>query len=63
MKRVIYILSLVLLFACDSETAGDCFQKTGNIIKQEVALDSFDEILVNRDRKLFRIENLHFNTT
>ena len=49
MKKLIYILTVLLVFACDSEDAGDCFQKTGNLIEQEVTLSSFDKILVNRD--------------
>ncbi len=52
MKRIIYISVLFLIFACDSENAGDCFQKTGSIIQQEVSVDVFDKILVNRDIEL-----------
>ncbi|PIA81811.1 hypothetical protein BFR04_13905 [Gaetbulibacter sp. 4G1] len=52
MKKAIYILILLLVFACDSESAGDCFQKTGSIIQQEVSVDAFDKILVNRDIEL-----------
>ena len=49
MKRIIYILILCLVFACDSESAGDCFQKAGNIIQQEIVVDAFDKIFINRD--------------
>ncbi|WP_396602144.1 head GIN domain-containing protein [Algibacter sp. R77976] len=49
MKKLIYILTVLLGFACDSEDAGNCFQKTGSLIEQEVTLSSFDKILVNRD--------------
>jgi hypothetical protein len=52
MKRLIYILILSLIFACDSESAGDCFQKTGSIVQNEFSVDSFDKILVNRDIEL-----------
>lgn len=52
MKRLVNILFLILIFACDSENAGDCFQKTGTIIQSEVTLDAFDKILVNRDIEL-----------
>lgn len=52
MKKIIHILILTMLFACDSENAGDCFQKTGAIIQEEVTVDSFDKILVNRDIEL-----------
>lgn len=52
MKKLIYVISLVLFFACDSENAGDCFQKTGAIIQQEITVDAFSKILVNRDIEL-----------
>lgn len=52
MKRVIYILTLFLFFACESENANDCFQKTGAIIQQEIVVGAFDKILVNRDVEL-----------
>ncbi|MDO5972296.1 head GIN domain-containing protein [Flavivirga aquimarina] len=51
MKRIIYILVLMIV-SCDSENANDCFQKTGNIIQQEVVVASFNEIFVNRDIEL-----------
>ncbi|WP_158844156.1 head GIN domain-containing protein [Algibacter sp. L1A34] len=49
MKKLIYILVLSLVFACDSENTGDCFQKAGTIIQQEVTVGAFTKILVNRD--------------
>ena len=52
MKRLEYILTLFLIFACNSEKAGDCFQKSGSIIQQEIVVSSFDKILVNRDIEL-----------
>ena len=48
MKKIIYIVISVLMFACNSEQAGDCFQTTGTIIQQEVSVSNFDKILVNR---------------
>jgi hypothetical protein len=52
MKKLVYILILLLFFACNSETAGDCFQSSGTIIKQEITVSGFDKILVNRDIEL-----------
>ena len=52
MKKLFNILILSLLFSCNSENAGDCFQTTGSIIQQEVAVSGFDKILVNRDIEL-----------
>lgn len=52
MRKIIHILFLVLILACDSENAGDCFQKTGSVIQQEVTVTTFSKILVNRDIEL-----------
>lgn len=52
MRQIIYILFIFLVFACDSENANDCFQKTGTIIQQEVTVETFSKILVNRDIEL-----------
>ena len=52
MKKLIYIASFFLIVACDSENAGDCFQKTGAIIQQEVTVNAFGKIVVNRDIEL-----------
>lgn len=52
MKKIIYIASFFLIFACDSENARDCFQETGTIIQEEVTVDIFDKIFVNRDIEL-----------
>lgn len=52
MKKIIYIISFFLIFACDSENSGDCFNNTGSIIQQEVIVDAFDNVLVNRDIEL-----------
>ena len=52
MKKLVNILIIVLLFSCNSENAGDCFQSTGTIIQQEMTVFGFDKILVNRDIEL-----------
>jgi len=49
MKKVLIIFIGVLLLACDSENANDCFQKTGTIITQEIEVASFSRIKINRD--------------
>ena len=58
MKRIIYILVLTLIIACDSENSGDCFQKTGSIIQQEIAVNPFNKILVNIDIELIIKEGI-----
>ncbi|MCF8274003.1 MAG: DUF2807 domain-containing protein [Flavobacteriaceae bacterium] len=52
MKKIIYIAFIILVFSCNSDNAGDCFQTSGDIIQQEISLDAFDKILVNRDVEL-----------
>ncbi|WP_298317744.1 head GIN domain-containing protein [uncultured Aquimarina sp.] len=47
MKRIALIVSMFLVIACDTENALDCFQRTGDIITQEVEVDGFTRILVN----------------
>lgn len=59
MKKIIYILTLILL-ACDSETASDCFQTSGPIIQREVVVSNFKKILVNRDIELIIKEDSNF---
>ena len=58
MKKIIYICFCVLLFACDSENANDCFQKSGSIITEELNLPVFTKIKVNRDVELILKEGL-----
>lgn len=52
MKFSKYILIYLLIFACDSEKSNDCLQKAGAIVQQEIIVDSFDKIHVNRDIEL-----------
>lgn len=52
MKKIIYIVVSFLMMACNSEQAGDCFQTSGTIIQQEIAVATFNKILVNRDVEL-----------
>ena len=52
MKHLIYIIAFVFLFSCDNENSSDCFQKTGELIQEEVEVLSFTKILVNRDVEL-----------
>lgn len=52
MKKLVNIIILILLFSCNSENTGDCFQTSGRIIQQQITVSSFDKILVNRDIEL-----------
>ncbi|WP_179344158.1 head GIN domain-containing protein [Winogradskyella ursingii] len=62
MKKTIYIL-LLLIFACNSEDANDCFQTAGEIIKKEVEVSGFERILVNRDIELIIKEAPDYKVT
>lgn len=60
MKNVLYILTLTLLFACNSEDASDCFQTSGPLVQQRVEVSTFEKILVNRDVELVLKQGLEF---
>lgn len=62
MKRLIYSL-LVLVFACNSEDANDCFQSSGDIIQETVDISNFERILVNRDIELIIKEAPDYKVT
>lgn len=55
---MIYICFCVLLFACDSDNANDCFQKSGSIVTEEIDLTTFTKIKVNRDVELILKEGV-----
>ena len=58
MRKLLFILSFLLIIACDSEDTGDCFQKAGPIIQQEIIVSSFNKVLVNRDIELIIKEGI-----
>ncbi|OUR92636.1 hypothetical protein A9Q87_06225 [Flavobacteriales bacterium 34_180_T64] len=60
MKKAVYIFGLFLVFACNSEDVGDCFQTSGSIIQQEFSIDPFEKVLVNRDIELIVKEGAEF---
>ena len=62
MKKLI-IICVLLVFACNSENAIDCFQTAGNIIQEEVEVPDFDRILVNRDIELIITQASEYKVT
>ncbi|QDO92828.1 DUF2807 domain-containing protein [Formosa sediminum] len=56
MKKLITILVVCSLYACDSENANDCFQTSGETISKTIDIDAFDDILVNRNIELTIIQ-------
>ena len=64
MKKLFIILSVVgLLFACDSESASDCFQTSGSIIQETITVPNFNRILVNRDIELIIRQGENYEVT
>lgn len=59
MKQLLYII-LLFIFACNSEGTNDCIQTSGKIIKQEIVVGTFNEILVNRDIELILKEDSEY---
>ncbi len=53
MKKLFYILIVLVAFSCDTENAWDCIQNEGAIVQQEFNVSAFTKILVNRDVQLF----------
>ncbi|MRI01542.1 DUF2807 domain-containing protein [Kriegella sp. EG-1] len=45
-KIVFALLVFVLFISCNSESSSDCFQNSGNIIRQEIAVPEFNKITV-----------------
>lgn len=47
MKKLLNILFvLTLIYGCDSEDAGNCFQSAGTITQKEISVASFEKILI-----------------
>jgi len=48
MRKIIYLCCLITIFGCNNEDSGDCLQKAGTIIQQEIDVAPFNKILVNK---------------
>ena len=46
MRKLIYIIGVVLFCSCNGENVPDCFQNSGTIIEREFDVDAFTEIAV-----------------
>jgi hypothetical protein len=53
MKKIIYFLTILLLYGCDSDKGWDCIQTAGEIVQQEVTVPSFDKVTAWSRVKLF----------
>ena len=52
MNKLFYTLVLLVTFSCDKEDAWGCIQTSGAPVTQELFVDPFEKILVNRDIEL-----------
>ncbi|MEC8536652.1 MAG: head GIN domain-containing protein [Bacteroidota bacterium] len=52
MKHFTYTFFLLIIFACDQKNAWDCIQTSGPLVIEELTLEPFEKILVNRDISL-----------
>lgn len=51
--KILFAVLILGVLSCDTEKAPDCFQKAGKIVKKEVALEPFQEIMVYERVKLY----------
>lgn len=53
MKKAFYIITFLLITACNTENAPDCFKTEGAIFQTEVNVTAFSKILVNKKIQLY----------
>ncbi|RXP57889.1 DUF2807 domain-containing protein [Lutibacter sp. HS1-25] len=47
LKKIIYIITLILIGSCNSENANNCFQTAGKTTQKEVDVPFFDKVVVH----------------
>ena len=52
MKYLVYTLLVIVLLSCDNEAGWGCIQTSGASVVDELTVEPFDKILVNRDIEL-----------
>ncbi|WP_298418550.1 head GIN domain-containing protein [uncultured Kordia sp.] len=52
LKKLYFIVLLAICIACDKEDANNCFQTSGNLITEEITMNTFSKIEVNEDINL-----------
>ncbi len=58
MRKIIYIILFSVFVACNKENTGDCFQVSGPVLQEEMTVDTFTKILVNKNIGLILKEGL-----
>ena len=61
MKKLLYIFTILIFASCDSESAPDCFQNTGDIIQKEFTVDDFTKITVFKNIELIVTDDVRQN--
>ena len=63
MKNLLYLLSVVVLFSCNSEDVPDCFQNSGAIITKEFTVTPFTKITVFENVEMIIKEAPNYKVT
>ncbi|WP_034061392.1 head GIN domain-containing protein [Lacinutrix jangbogonensis] len=61
MKKIVYILTLLILASCDSENAPDCFKNAGDLIEKEFAVAPFTKVTVFKNIELIVTDALNYS--
>lgn len=61
MKKLFYIISIILFASCDDKNANNCFQSPGDITQIEVEVPFFDKVVVHERIELFITEGPETN--
>ena len=57
MRKWLGLVIITLMFSCNSETAGDCFQTAGDLVQEQRTVSSFSKILVKEGIELILKED------
>lgn len=53
MRKFLFLISIFLIFSCNSENAPTCLKTSGEIIPEEISVGAFEEIIVYERVKLY----------
>jgi len=52
MKQIILLCAIFIMASCDNENSWDCLQTAGDIIQQEIEVNTFSKIIIEDDFEL-----------
>jgi len=58
-KRLSYLLLLIFFYGCNNADGNDCFQTAGEIIQQEIEVESFKKIVIHSLFCEYLVESFH----